>query len=115
MVVMMKPETRNPVGGEARWLRPVSLVDAARMASEPGATVVAGGCEVAMRLRAGAPRPDRLIALSDIAGMGRLTAHPKIGLSIGPLVRMDAIANHLWVAKRWAALHEAVEQVPSPQ
>jgi CO/xanthine dehydrogenase FAD-binding subunit len=115
---MMESETRssdNPNGGQADWLRPKSLVEAARMAAEPGAVVVAGGCEVAMRLRAGAGRPDRLVALSDIAGINRLTAHPKTGLSIAPLVRMDAIANHLWVAKRWAALHEAVEQILPPQ
>jgi aerobic carbon-monoxide dehydrogenase medium subunit len=105
----------SPNRGESEWLRPNSLVEAARMASEPSAIVVAGGCEVAVILRAKAFRPSRLIVLSAITGMDRLSAHPKIGLSIGPLVRMDAIANHLWVAKRWAALHEAVEQVQPPQ
>lgn len=115
---MKESETRSsdsPQAGETAWLRPHSLAEAARMAFEPGAVVVAGGCEVAMSLRAGVVRPDRLIALSDIAGADRLTAHPKIGLSIAPLVRIDAIANHLWVAKRWAALHEAVEQMLLPQ
>jgi len=102
-------------GGKVGVLRPNSLAEAARMACEPGAVVFAGGCEIALNVRERTICPERLIALSGIAGMDRLIAHPKTGLSIAPLVRMDAIANHLWVAKRWAALHEAVEQVLPPQ
>jgi len=100
--------------GKVDWLRPGSLVEAARMAGEPGSAIVAGGCEIARGLRVGV-KFARLIALSDVEGVDRLVAHPKTGLSIGPLVRLDAIANHLWIAKRWAALHEAVEQVQPPQ
>ena len=37
-------------------------------------------------------------------------AHPKLGLELGARVQLGALQRDIWLAKRWAALHEAVAQ-----
>lgn len=95
-----------------RILRPISIAEALVAASGPHASLIAGGCEFGLQNRIA--RGD-IISLDRIPGLDRLVAHPKIGLTIGATVRMHAIVNQIWIAKRWAALHEAVEQLLPPQ
>ena len=101
-------------GGAAsqRILRPTSIAEALAAVAAPGALLIAGGCEFGLRREIA--RGD-VILLDRIPGLDRLVAHPKIGLTIGATVRMHAIVNQIWIAKRWAALHEAVEQLLPPQ
>jgi CO/xanthine dehydrogenase FAD-binding subunit len=40
----------------------------------------------------------------------RCLAHPKLGLELGARVQLGALERDIWLAKRWAALHEAVAQ-----
>ena len=40
--------------------------------------------------------------------------HPKIGLEVGAQVRLRTLGNDIWVAKRWAALHESIDQLHPP-
>lgn len=101
-------------GGAAsqRILRPTSIAEALAAVAAPGASLIAGGCEFGLRREIA--RGD-VISLDHISGFDRLVAHPKTGLTIGASVRMHAIVNQIWIAKRWAALHEAVEQLLPPQ
>jgi aerobic carbon-monoxide dehydrogenase medium subunit len=98
-----------------RLFRPTGLAEAAQQASDPDAELVAGGCELALSRRRGGSTPAVLVMLDRISGLDQVQAHPKIGLTIGASVRMSAIAYNLWVAKRWAALHEAIEHMLPPQ
>ena len=95
-----------------RILRPTSIAEALAAMAGPGTSLIAGGCEFGLQNKDA--RGD-VISLDRIPGLDRLVAHPKIGLTIGASVRMHAIVNQIWIAKRWAALHEAVEQLLPPQ
>jgi CO/xanthine dehydrogenase FAD-binding subunit len=94
---------------------PTSLQDASRAAALTGAVVFAGGCELALRLRSNRSTPTVLVNLAGLKQLATFDAHPKKGLQIGGLVKIRDVANHLWIAKRWAALHEAAEQLMPPQ
>lgn len=94
---------------------PQTLHQAMALAREAGAPYLAGGCEFALARRRGLTIPGDLIRLDRIPELARLEAHPKKWLLIGATVKLCQIANHLWIAKRWAALHEAVEQIRPPQ
>lgn len=107
--------TGSAIDGEValpRILRPTSIAEALAAMARPGTSLIAGGCEFGLQNRNA--RGD-VISLDRIPGLDRLVAHPKIGLTIGAAVRMHAIVNQIWIAKRWAALHEAVEQLLPPQ
>ena len=94
-------------------IRPASLDEAAQFAAEAGAALMAGGCEFKQLLPES--QPAALILLGDIPDLLEFDAHPKKGLVIGGSVKLCDIANNLWIAKRWAALHEAAEQLMPPQ
>jgi aerobic carbon-monoxide dehydrogenase medium subunit len=94
-------------------IRPASLDEAAQFAAEAGAALMAGGCEFKQLLSES--QPAALILLGDIPDLLEFDAHPKKGLVIGGSVKLCDIANNLWIAKRWAALHEAAEQLMPPQ
>lgn len=98
-----------------QWLQPRTLADASKFAAQDGTVLIAGGCELAGRRDQSASRFDTFVNLRNIAGLRPLDAHPKKGLRIGALTTVGEVSNHLWVAKRWAALHEATEQFSSPQ
>lgn len=106
---------QDEFGALGQWLQPRTLADASKFAAQDGAVLIAGGCELAGR-RDRSARPIRtFVDLRRIAGLSPLDAHPKKGLRIGALTTVGEVSNHLWVAKRWAALHEATEQFSSPQ
>lgn len=105
--------TDTPASLPDDYLSPRSLAEALDMLAG-GARPIAGGVEWALRASAAYP-PVRLVDLNAIAGLSRLFAHPKIGISIGATVKLRSIGAEIWVAKRWAALHEAVEQIVPPQ
>ncbi len=94
---------------------PTTLRDASRIAAETGSVLLAGGCELALLLRTGHGSPRTMTDLRGLNQLAAFDAHPKKGLRIGGLVKIRDIANHLWIAKRWAALHEAAEQLMPPQ
>lgn len=98
-----------------RWLQPRTLSEAIGLLANPGATPVAGGVEVMLGLQQSRAVGAELVALAGIGELDKFLAHPKIGLHIGAIVRLRSVESDVWVAKRWAALHEAVEQISPPQ
>ncbi|WGD29729.1 FAD binding domain-containing protein [Ancylobacter sp. WKF20] len=110
----MEMPTDPPTGPVADYLSPTRLDEALTILAGGSARPLAGGVEWARRAGTGEAL-GTLVDLGGIAELDRLFAHPKIGLSIGASVRLRALGADIWVAKRWAALHEAVEQIVPPQ
>jgi len=92
---------------------PATVAEAAH-ALAAGAVPVAGGCDLIPALRSGAVTAARLVALNRIPGLDGLSAHPRTGLSIGASVRAARLLPDIWTGKRFAAVHEAVEQFDAP-
>ncbi|WP_369694659.1 FAD binding domain-containing protein [Gemmobacter fulvus] len=93
---------------------PTSMTEALALAQAPGARLFAGGCELVLAMRRGAVRYQNLVSIMKLPGLDTFTAHPKIGVEVGAQVRINRLASHIWVGKRWAALHEAIEQLHPP-
>ena len=106
---------RNGSSTLDHWLRPRTIDEASRLAGEDGAILIAGGCELVGRLGRTAGQFSTLVDLQKVTEFEPLYAHPKKGLRIGALTTIRQASNNLWLAKRWAALHEAAEQFSSPQ
>jgi carbon-monoxide dehydrogenase medium subunit len=94
---------------------PASVAEALRLIDGPQAKLLAGGCELVLSMRRGTARPRRIVSLRKVEGLDELHAHPKNGMRIGAKVRLRRIESDIWIAKRWAALHEAVEHLHPPQ
>lgn len=91
-----------------------TVAEAVSAASEPGSRLFAGGCELVLSMRRGDVRHERLVSIMRIPELGRFEAHPKVGVTVGAQVLLARLANHIWIGKRWAALHEAIEQLHPP-
>lgn len=96
------------------FVEPSTVVEAVDLASEAGSRLFAGGCELVLSLRRGGVRYKRLVSIMGVPGLDGFRAHPKHGLEFGAQVKIRRLANHIWVGKRWAALHEAIEQLHPP-
>lgn len=94
-------------------LQPTSLAEAS-LALREGAVLVAGGCALIPALRSGALAAPRLVTLDRVPGLTTLSAHPRSGLQIGAGVRAARLLPDIWTGKRFAAVHEAVEQFDAP-
>jgi CO/xanthine dehydrogenase FAD-binding subunit len=92
----------------------LTVAEAVRAAAAPGSRLFAGGCELVLSMRRGTVRHERLVSIMRIPGLDTFSAHPKVGVTIGPQVLLSRLANHIWIGKRWAALHEAIEQLHPP-
>lgn len=104
----------------ARVLQPFEFIEAAGVKeavaalSQPGARLFAGGCDLVPAIRRGQVRYDTLVSIMKIDGLAEFSSHPKVGVKIGAQVLLSRLVNDIWVGKRWAALHEAVEQLYPP-
>jgi len=94
-------------------LHPASLAEAS-LALRDGAVLVAGGCALIPALRSGAVKAPCLVSFDRIPGLNTLSAHPRSGLQIGAQVRAARLLPDIWTGKRFAAVHEAVEQFDAP-
>ncbi|MCP4872241.1 MAG: xanthine dehydrogenase family protein subunit M [Proteobacteria bacterium] len=94
--------------------RPTSLEAALELkASLPGARFIAGGTDVMVRLKGGAPRPSALISLRGIAELTRseVAQSARLGAaaSVADLLAIDALREG------WPVLADAMNQMASPQ
>jgi aerobic carbon-monoxide dehydrogenase medium subunit len=96
------------------YVKPTTIAEAIRLTTEPGADLIAGGCELVLSMRRGKVQPARLVSVLDIPGLNVFSAHPKIGIEIGASVKINRLARDIWISKRWAALHEAIDQLHPP-
>jgi carbon-monoxide dehydrogenase medium subunit len=91
-----------------------SVAEAAAAARTPGTRIFAGGCDLVPSMRRGTQRYERLVSIMRIPGLDTFSAHPKVGVTLGPQVLLAQLVSHIWIGKRWAALHEAIEQLHPP-
>lgn len=96
-----------------RLSRPATLGEAAALVAA-GARIVAGGATLLPDLAEGRVTADHLVSLDLIPGLDELYANPKVGLRIGANVRANRLLPDIWTGKRFAAIHEAVEQLDAP-
>lgn len=96
------------------YVEPSSIAEALKLAAAPGSRLMAGGCELVLSLRRGTIRYTRLVSIMKLPGLSTFKAHPKSGIECGAQIKIRELANHIWVGKRWAALHEAIEQLHPP-
>ncbi|WP_181183472.1 MULTISPECIES: xanthine dehydrogenase family protein subunit M [unclassified Mesorhizobium] len=96
------------------FVEPSTIDEALGLAAAEGSRLFAGGCELVLSMRRGEVRYRRLVSIMGVGGLGGFRAHPKHGLEFGAQVKIRQLANHIWVGKRWAALHEAIEQLHPP-
>ena len=94
-------------------LHPKTLAEAS-LALRDGAVLVAGACALIPKLRSGIVTADRLVSLDRVPELNNLSAHPRSGLRIGASVRAARLLPDIWTGKRFAAVHEAVEQFDAP-
>lgn len=96
------------------YIEPESVTAALIAAAEPGSRLFAGGCDLVPALRRGQASHQRLVSIMRIPGLDGFSAHPKVGVTIGAQVLLARLVNNIWIGKRWAALHESVEQLHPP-
>jgi 4-hydroxybenzoyl-CoA reductase subunit beta len=93
-----------------RLMRPATLGEAARLAAEPDARLIAGGTGLLPNLRLGIGAPRTLVSLEGIEGLRELHIADS-GIRIGAGVTLDKISRHEQLP---AALREAGRSVAAP-
>jgi 4-hydroxybenzoyl-CoA reductase subunit beta len=91
-------------------LRPATLADAARLARQPHARVIAGGTGLIPNLRLGLDAPRTLVSLDALEELRRIDISER-GWHIGAAVTLESISNLNQVP---AALREAARSVAGP-
>jgi 4-hydroxybenzoyl-CoA reductase subunit beta len=91
-------------------MRPATLAEAARLAAEPEARLIAGGTGLLPNLRLGIGAPRTLVSLDGLEELRRID-FSKPHLRIGAGVTLDKISRH---ERLPAALREAARSVAAP-
>lgn len=95
--------------------RPSTAEEAQRLKrSLVGARYVAGGTDLIVRLKSGAPAPSALISLRGIAALDRVTEDEDV-LSIGALTPLCEVMSHPAVQARYPVVVQAVRTMGSAQ
>jgi len=93
-----------------RLMRPATLGEAARLAAEPDARVIAGGTGLLPNLRLGIGAPRTLVSLEALEDLRELQIADS-GIRIGSCVTLDRISKQEQLP---AALREAARSVAAP-
>jgi 4-hydroxybenzoyl-CoA reductase subunit beta len=91
-------------------LRPTSLAEAARLAAEPQARLIAGGTGLIPNLRLGLGAPRTLVSLEALEELRRIEISER-GYRIGAAVSLQALSDNKRLP---AALREAARSVAAP-
>lgn len=97
--------------GSEEFAQPRTVAEAARLASEPGALVVAGGTAVGVLLRQGFVEPDRLVWIGRIPELRGVEVTPGGDLRVGAAVTLDELALSPVVLERCPMLVQAARAV----
>lgn len=91
-----------------RYVQPRSIDEALALLAQDGAGshAIAGGSSIALALREGKLRPQRLVSLANTSGSDRLQL-AEDGLHIGPMVRLQQLADSPLVRQSAPALARA--------
>lgn len=99
------------------YLLPRTLEEAVALKKQHGtsAVVMAGSTDIVVRMRDNLMRPDYVIDLKGIPGLGGVTFSEKDGLHIGALATMNEIAANADVRAHYPTLAKAAASVGSRQ
>ena len=97
------------------YIRPATVAEAVAAASRPGSAYLAGGSNLLDLMKGGIARPDRLVDISRLPGLGRVEALPDGSVRIGALVRNADLAHNPDFARRFPAVAEALLSGASAQ
>jgi xanthine dehydrogenase YagS FAD-binding subunit len=92
-----------------------STVPEATINKKNAKIVKAAGTDLLDLLKEGVVEPSRIIDLSKIPGLDKLSYSKDAGLQIGPMVTIAQLAEHESVKKHYPALHEAAAHAATPQ
>ncbi len=97
------------------YVRPRTLSEALKLASEPGARVHAGGTDLVGCLRDHVFEARQVVSLTAIQDLKGLEATADGGMRLGALTTVATIAAHAGIRERYRALADAASVVASPQ
>lgn len=99
------------------YLLPRTLEEAVALKKQHGtsAVVMAGSTDIVVRMRDNLMRPDYVIDLKGVPGLGGVTFSEKDGLHIGALATMNEIAANADVRAHYPTLAKAAASVGSRQ
>ncbi len=100
-----------------KYVRADTLDEVVRLLEEHGeaARPLMGGTDLFPKMRDGVFRPDLLVDLKHLPGMGDIVYDKQDGLTIGAAVTMNQIASHPEIQARYSLLAEAADAVGSYQ
>lgn len=93
---------------------PETVAEAIALAQRDSAPFVMGGCTMVPALRRRQRREASLVSLARVAGLDDFSIHPRTGMLLGAKIVASKLLPHVWAGKRFAALHEACEQLYPP-
>jgi len=96
------------------YSRATSLDEAAQLARQPGAVLLAGGTTLLDLAKCDVARPDRVIDLTWLPGLDTV-AVDEAGLTIGALASMRRVAEDAGVRQRFPAIAESLQLAASAQ
>jgi xanthine dehydrogenase YagS FAD-binding subunit len=97
------------------YIRPQSLKEAVGQLAEEGARLHAGGTDLLGCLREAIFEAPKVVSISGLAELRRITETADGGLRIGALATITEVAEHPLVRQRYAALAASASEVASPQ
>lgn len=93
---------------------PTSAEDAARLLSQEGAQLLAGGTDLLVRLRSGVTRPATIVDIKHVPNL-RGISHDAKGWRIGAATPCAEIGEHAELAAAWPGVVEALQLIGSTQ
>ncbi len=97
------------------YLRPATIADAVRAATEPGAVYLAAGTNLLDLMKGRVAMPARLVDITRLPGLDRIERLPDGGVRIGALVRNADLAHDAEFARTYPAVAEALLSGASAQ
>jgi xanthine dehydrogenase YagS FAD-binding subunit len=97
------------------YIRPTSVAEAVAAAAQGQAAFLAGGTNLLDLMKGGVSRPERLVDISRLPGLGRIEIMADGGIRIGALVRNSDVAYHPEIVKRLPMVAEALLSGASAQ
>ena len=97
------------------YVRPASVAEAIAAASAPGAAYLGSGTNLLDLMKGNVVRPNRLVDVTRLPGMGDISWTPDSGVRIGALVRNSDLAYDARFARTYPAVAEALLSGASAQ
>lgn len=97
------------------YFEPSSVAEAISLASASDTGILAGGCDLILRLRRGEARFSRVVNLGKVADLNGLSVNADKGLEIGALVKLAHLEQKVSRTGHMGALHDALDRLRPPQ